>query len=414
LLIFLILRCAYRYIFADITNNDTRVISVEEALKAIADHVTVGSMSSLPVTDALGHVLASDVLSPIDMPPFRQSAMDGFAICSNGGHTFALLGEVKAGDGHEPVLKAGEAIRIFTGAPVPSTADTVIRQEDTRTENAVLTVASLPAKGANIRPQAEQIGKGEIALKQGHVINEASIGYLATLGITHIPVYQKPKVAILITGNELVKPGQKLQFGQIYESNAPMLVAALHKMGVDQVAIHRVRDDFENTTNQLQEILNTSDLVICSGGISVGDYDFVGKALQQLGVSQVFYKVRQKPGKPLFFGRLNEKLVFALPGNPAAALTCFYVYVAKAIDAHMGNEKGYVTKSTRRIAHDYIRKGDRAHFLKAKLQGDEVSILEGQSSAMLHTFALANALVYVPVATEGYQKGDEVTCILLP
>lgn len=390
------------------------MISVEEALKIIDQTVSIGPITSLPLNEALGYTLASDVLSPINMPPFQQSAMDGYAVCSNGGNTFKLIDEVKAGDGHEPSLQPGEAIRIFTGAPVPTSADTVIRQEDTQVENDHLTVTSFPAKGANIRPKAEQIQEGQIALKKGHRINEASIGYLATLGITFVDVYHKPIVSILITGNELVDPGQELQYGQIYESNAPMLVAALKKVGFDRVSIYRVRDDYDSTKSQLEEILSASDLVICSGGISVGDYDYVGKALRELGVNEVFYKVKQKPGKPLFFGTRDKKLVFALPGNPAAALSCFYVYVTKAIALIMGNEKEFVARTTKRISADYLRKGDRAQFLKARIKGDEVQVLEGQSSAMLNTFALANALVYVPAEVSTYKQGDEVETIILP
>ncbi|MCT4624702.1 MAG: molybdopterin molybdotransferase MoeA, partial [Schleiferiaceae bacterium] len=312
------------------------MISVEEALQIIDNAIVLSKPKIMAVHSSLGCVLANDVLSPIYMPPFAQSAMDGYAVRFNGAACFSLKGEIKAGDNAQPLLKEGEAVRIFTGAPVPATADAVVRQEDTEVVDGVLVVNPLPRAKANVRPLGEQIAEGAIALQKGQVLNAASIGYMATLGITEIEVYEKPKVTILVTGNELVEPGTPLQYGQIYESNAPMLVSALNDYGITNVEVQRVKDDYTSTLEQLKLILADNDLVLCSGGISVGDYDFVGKALKELGTQELFYKVKQKPGKPLFFGIRNKTIVFALPGNPAAALTCFYVYVLKALNLMTG------------------------------------------------------------------------------
>jgi molybdopterin molybdotransferase len=347
------------------------------------------------------------------MPPFPQSAMDGYAVRLNGKSTFNLVGEVKAGDGHEPNLKTGEAVRIFTGAPVPASADLVVRQEDCKLDSTVLEVNPLPKNGANIRPKAEQVAEGALALKLGQVLNPAAIGYLATLGITEVSVYKNPKVAILVTGNELVSAGAELKYGQVYESNAVMLQAALKTYGIQDSAVYRVKDDFESTRQQLDQMLKECDVILCSGGISVGDYDFVGKALNELGLREIFYKIKQKPGKPLFFGKKGEAFVFALPGNPAAALTCFNVYVIKALNLLTGKRPQGLVRVQKKITTDFSRKGDRAQFLKAAICGDEVAILEGQSSAMLHTYALSNALVYVPLEKELILKGEAVECILL-
>ena len=303
------------------------LISVEKALSLIDETVEQLNVRQRNVADSCGTVLVEDVVSPIDMPPFPQSAMDGYAIRFNETDTFQLQGEIKAGDDHEPALKPGEAVRIFTGAAVPTTASAVARQEDVRVVSGSIVIDPVPKAFANIRPQAEQIRANNVALEKGHVLNPASIGFLATLGITQVNTYAKPSVAILVTGNELVKPGTPLRFGQIYESNAAMLVSALRDQGIEDIAVFTVPDQYETTRDQLAQILRSHDLVLCSGGISVGDYDFVGKALRELGVNEVFYKVKQKPGKPLFFGKTDNTLVFALPGNPAAALTCFYIYV---------------------------------------------------------------------------------------
>jgi len=389
------------------------MISVEQALKAIDENVSVAKAIQMNLSKALGYVLAEDITSPMDMPPFPQSAMDGYAVKLNGTNTFNLVGEVKAGDGHEPQLNQGEAIRIFTGAPVTASADLVVRQEDCNVVENVLEVNPLPKTGANIRPKAEQTVSGDIALRKGQAINAAAIGYLATLGVTEVSVFPKPKVAILVTGNELVAPGQELNYGQIYESNAIMLQSALTNYGIEQSDVYRVKDDYESTRDELSKMLSSYDVILCSGGISVGDYDFVGKALIELDVKEIFYKIKQKPGKPLFFGKKENALVFALPGNPAAALTCFNVYVIKALNLLTGKRPQGLVRIKKNITTDFSRKGDRAQFLKGSICGNEVAIMEGQSSAMLHTYALSNTLVFIPLEMTSVKKGEPVECILI-
>ena len=389
------------------------MISVEQALKTIDENVSVAKAIQMNLSKALGYVLAEDITSPMDMPPFPQSAMDGYAVKLNGTNTFNLVGEVKAGDGHEPQLNQGEAIRIFTGAPVTASADLVVRQEDCNVVENVLEVNPLPKTGANIRPKAEQTVSGDIALRKGQAINAAAIGYLATLGVTEVSVFPKPKVAILVTGNELVAPGQELNYGQIYESNAIMLQSALTNYGIEQSDVYRVKDDYESTRDELSKMLSSYDVILCSGGISVGDYDFVGKALIELDVKEIFYKIKQKPGKPLFFGKKENALVFALPGNPAAALTCFNVYVIKALNLLTGKRPQGLVRIKKNITTDFSRKGDRAQFLKGSICGNEVAIMEGQSSAMLHTYALSNTLVFIPLEMTSVKKGEPVECILI-
>lgn len=389
------------------------MISVEQALKIIDENIRVAKPIKITLAHTFGLALSGDVMSSIDMPPFPQSAMDGYAVNLNGNTTFKLVGEVKAGDGHEPLLNKGEAIRIFTGAPVPATADLVIRQEDCEVSEDLLKANPLPKVGANIRPKAEQTVAGSLALRKGQILNAAAIGYLATLGVAEVSVYPKPKVAILVTGNELVSPGQDLNYGQIYESNAIMLQSALANYGIEQSDVFRVKDDYESTREELRKMLSSYDVILCSGGISVGDYDFVGKALNELGTEELFYKIKQKPGKPLYFGKKNNALVFALPGNPAAALTCFNVYVIKALNLLSGKRKQGLVRVNKSITKDFVKKGERAQFLKAAICGDEVAVMEGQSSAMLHTYALSNALVYISLEREYVAKGEMVECILI-
>jgi molybdopterin molybdotransferase len=391
------------------------MISVEQALDIVQNNiVSTLKFERIDVKKAMGCILNEDIISPIDMPPFRQSAMDGYALCLNGESTYNIIGEVKAGDHYQPNLKKGEAVRIFTGAPVPESANAVVMQEKVTIKQRELFLESAVSVDDNIRPLGEQVTKGQIALKKGTSVSPAAIGFITSLGITEIVVYTQPSIAIVVTGNELVEAGKDLAFGQIYGSNAVMLTSALNKSGFQNVSSFKVDDDYNNTLDVLGQVISNHDVVLVSGGISVGDYDFVGKALLELGVEQVFYKVKQKPGKPFFFGKKEKKIVFALPGNPAAALSCFYVYVNPALQKMSGNMNYTSAKIKARSESDYTKKGDRSHFLKAIYRNGRAEILDGQSSSMLHTFALANAIVYVPETVDSIKINDEVEVILLP
>jgi len=265
----------------------------------------------------------------------------------------------------------------------------------------------------NVRPEGEQISVGDLALEKGTLLNAAAIGFLAGLGITIVKVYKKPNVGIVVTGNELVKPGQPLEYGKVYESNGIMLESALMESDFEKVTLYEVNDNFKNTKNKLEDALAENDVVLVSGGISVGDYDFVAKALKALEVETLFYKVNQKPGKPLFFGKQKEKLVFALPGNPAAALACFYVYVLPTLSILSGKATNYNQTKAIALTHDYGVQNTRSQFLKARIVNDEVSVLSHQASSMLNSFAVSNGLVFVSSGIYELKKGDKVEVYLL-
>ncbi len=391
------------------------MISVQEALQLTNTYTKcTQKIINIPLSESLGNVLAKDIASPINMPPFRQSAMDGYALGSIEEKNYSLIGEVKAGDAKDPILKKGEAIRIFTGAPVPSEAKAVIIQEKVQILNEQIILEEFPLLNSNIRPKGEQIKKDAIALSKGTVITPAGIGYLATLGITNVDVYQKPSIAIVATGNELVPPGQDLKYGQIYESNSVTLLGALAKSGFTNVECHKVEDEYNATVSILKKVIDEYDIVLISGGISVGDYDFVGKALNALNVEEVFYKVKQKPGKPLYFAKKEDKTIFALPGNPASALSCFYIYVLPTLLKISGNPNYNLRRSTSISNSVYAKKGQRAEFLKAFVQDEKVTILDGQASSMLRSFALANAMVYLPEEVSEVKVGDSLQLINLP
>jgi molybdopterin molybdotransferase len=391
------------------------MISVNQAIAIVQNSVEpTTQVLSIDVSKAHRYVLGNDIVSEINMPPFRQAAMDGYGLCLQEDFKYKLIGEVKAGDPFNPTLKKGESVRIFTGAPVPDTASAVIMQERVSADADHITIDRTVTINDNIRPAGEQVKKGQIALKKGTLLTPAAIAFATSLGVTEVSVYKKPSIAILVTGNELVKAGKSLEYGQIYESNAIMLTSALNGLGFNKITNYKVADNYHDTLSLLGEIISKHDVILVSGGISVGDYDFVGKALKELEVKELFYKVKQKPGKPLFFGKKKDKVIFALPGNPGAALTCFYIYVQLALQKLSGNQDFSITRIKAKSESNFVKKGDRAQFLKAIYKMPHVEILEGQNSSMLHTFASGNALVYLSEEKDSININDEVEVILLP
>ena len=389
------------------------MVSVQDAFSILQNNLPALQQVEFPLIQAQKHVLASAVFSPINMPPFRQSAMDGYALCLFEGLEYEIIGEIKAGDSHLVELLPGQAIKIFTGAAVPDSAQAVIQIEKVSEKDGRLFLQEPVKPETNVRPVGEQISVGELALEKGTLLNAAAIGFLAGLGFTSATVFQKPNVGIVVTGNELVKPGEPLEYGKVYESNGIMLATALKEAYFEKVTLYEVNDDFENTKNKLAEALSENEVVLVSGGISVGDYDFVARALKELEVETLFYKVNQKPGKPLFAGKTKDKIIFALPGNPAAALTCFYVYVVPTLFILSGKAPNYSQSRLISIAHDYSVRNTRSQFLKANIVNDEANVLSHQASSMLNSFAVSNGLVFVPDGIYELKKGDKVEVYLL-
>lgn len=389
------------------------MISVQEAFSILQNNLPTLEEVAYPLFQARKHILAKSLLSPINMPPFRQSAMDGYALCLHDALVYEIIGEIKAGDSHLVELLPGQAVKIFTGAAVPDSAQAVIQIEKVAANGTQLLLDELVHPETNVRPIGEQIMTGDLALEKGTVLNAAAIGFLAGLGFTKVSVYKKPRVGIVVTGNELSKPGTPLEYGKVYESNGIMLQSALVDAFYDEVTLYEVNDDFENTKNKLQEALTANEVVLVSGGISVGDYDFVARALKELHVETLFYKVNQKPGKPLFAGKLHDKIVFALPGNPAACLTCFYVYVLPTLAILSGAEANYEQAVLFPLTDDFEVKNTRCQFLKANISNGEAQILTHQNSSMLNSFSVANGLIYLPHGHYELKKGEMVKVYLL-
>ncbi|MEO5889429.1 MAG: gephyrin-like molybdotransferase Glp [Ferruginibacter sp.] len=394
------------------------MITVDEAKKIIREEVKQLSPALALVSQAAGLVLASDVYADSDIPAFAQSSMDGYAISFAGWQshkTLQISGEVPAGSGETISFSPHQATRIFTGAPVPDGADTVVMQEKVKAINGELFISDDHlTTGLNVRPKGAEIKAGEIALRAGTVLSPAAIGFLTGIGITNVVVYPKPVVGIIVTGKELQQPGKPLLRGQVYESNSYTLTAALQQQGIKNVKIYWADDNLEILKTVLETALVETELVLLTGGISVGDYDFVLQAATQCGITKLFHRLKQRPGKPLYFGKKDNRPVFGLPGNPSSVLTCFYEYVLPALQ-QLSNQKNEGLKILKApLAGRFEKAAGLTHFLKGYFDGEKVTALEAQESYRLSSFAKANCLIRIGEGTISCQEGEEVEIHLLP
>ncbi|MFY0598468.1 MAG: molybdopterin molybdotransferase MoeA [Cyclobacteriaceae bacterium] len=387
------------------------MISITEALDIVLGQNSPALKATVSTEDSLGSCLAESVFSDLDLPSFDNSAMDGYAVCGNKTQ-YRLIGEVAAGATADFALKEGEAVRIFTGGKIPRDTTAVIMQEKVDREDGVITIGDEVVQGKNIRRRGEEIAMGEKVYEAGHKVTPASVGVLNGLGLTEVVVHEKPRVSIIATGDELIEPGVPLKEGQIYESNGATLTTALKQYGFSETSRTKVKDDFDSIKSRIEAHLEESDVVLISGGISVGDYDFVKQALIENGVKELFHKVKQKPGKPLFFGKRDHKYVFGLPGNPASSLISFYIYVLPLLQKLSGAKTVGLSRVALPIAHDYDMKSDRPTFFKGYLENGKVSLTGGQGSSMIHSLSLGNAIVFIE-GTKVINRNDLVDCYLL-
>lgn len=390
------------------------MVSVAEAKQLIGEYSIPMKIKHLSLLAARGRILAEDVFAGISIPGFRQSAMDGYAINFEGFQQFGaldLVGEVAAGAAEAlPRPAPHQAVRIFTGAPVPDSFDTVVMQEKVKIEHHKLQILDDQLiLGRNVRNIGNEIAQGDLALSKGTALSAAAIGFLSSLGVTHVLVNESPKIGVVLTGNELQFPGQPLAFGQVYESNSLMLQAALLDLGfeIQDIVLYRANDDLIELTGVLENALAVNDLVILTGGVSVGDYDFVVQAAQNCGVNQVFHKIKQKPGKPIFFGNKKSQLVFGLPGNPASVLTCFYEYVLDALSGLTGKQYSLISQIAK-FKGQYKKHAGLTHFLKGIFENGTVVPLGAQESFRLSSFSIANCLILVEQDCCELAAGDSV------
>ena len=283
------------------------MVTTNQAKDLIEAHIETTNIIEVPLMDALGGYLAEHVFSPINIPSFSNSAMDGYAfryidILST--DTFKIVGEVAAGKNSSVNIGFGEAVRIFTGAKIPAGVDTVVMQEVvTREGDHIRFDKNHLKKGQNVRLEGEQTKTGDLVLHEHTYLNAATIGFLSSMGIDRVKIFAKPTIGLLYTGDELVEIGEPLSEGKIYNSNTYFLQAALAEIGLQFQFIKHIPDNQSDTQKAIAEALEQVDILLLTGGISVGDYDFVLSSLQNIGVDELFYKVQQKPGKPLYFGK---------------------------------------------------------------------------------------------------------------
>lgn len=384
------------------------MIAVKEAKSILKAKIPTGPIKKLPLSTAMNKIVAEEIGSAMDVPSFDNSAMDGYAIAwDDQREIWELSDEIAAGDSKKHILEHGKASRIFTGAPLPKGANTVIPQEWVKKEDKTISFEKNHfQKGSHIRTQGAQTKVGDVILEKGQIISPGGIGLLASVGIAEIPVYSPPSVGIIITGSELKALGETLDFGQIYNANGPVLEAYLKKLGIDDIHHYQALDKPHLVQAAIDQALAKHDFILLSGGISVGDYDYVKSGLEKAGVHQLFYKIKQKPGKPLFVGKKENKVIFALPGNPSSVITCFNQYVKPSLLQWMGHSDPWKPSAVLPLADTINKKAGLTFFLKAKVGNGKVHILPGQESFNLISFGTANCFAEVPEDTESMNEGD--------
>lgn len=403
------------------------MISIEEAQILITRHAHPLSHATVPLADALNRTLVEDVASDVDSPPYDKSIVDGYALRAadfSPEAALTVIEEVVAGAVPRQAVAAGTATRIMTGAPLPEGADAVIMVEQTEalaeppSLGKVVLRAEKVSAGQNIMRRASSMRRGETVLAAGHRLRPMEIGLLAEVGRAEVRVIRQPTVAVLSTGNELVPPSQAPAAGQIRNSNSAMLVACTRLADANPVALGISRDERDELATFIVEGLK-HDVLLISGGVSAGVLDLVPRTLAELGVRQVFHKVAIKPGKPLWFGVLEQdgqtRLVFGLPGNPVSSLVCFDLFVRPALAA-LGGQGFFASAAVgARLASAFDQRGDRVTYFPATVRNDAGTLtaepLSWKGSGDLRALASANALLRFPAGSRRFEPGDTVEAV---
>jgi molybdopterin molybdotransferase len=398
------------------------MISIEEAKRLIWDETPVLKKEKIEIIDSLGRVIAEDIISDFDIPPFDRSAMDGFAILSD--DTFSaskenpvlleVIGEIKAGDFKNFKIEKGNAISIMTGAKIPKNSDAVIKIEDVeeifKDGKRYIKIERYVKKGENISKKGEDIKKGEILLKEGTFIDSSVFSMIAYLGKKKILVYKKPEVAILSTGDEIKKVGEKLKEGEIYDSNSYSIYALTKKYGGNPHILGISKDEPRILDKFIKKGL-LYDLFIISGGVSEGKYDIVVDILKKNKVKMIFHKVAVKPGKPTFFGKKGKKIIFGLPGYPVSSYINFENLVKVSLYKMTGRKMPIRFKFTGILKEDIENKGDRDEFLRviAEMENEDVYIrpYPSQKAGVLSSIVYSNAILFLKKG-EKKKKGEKV------
>jgi len=396
-------------------------LKASEAQRVILDAVIAMGTETVKLEQSVGRVLAQEIRANRDLPPFDVSAMDGFALRSadvvNAPAQLTIIEDIKAGDLPTQTVAAGQCARIMTGAPVPPGADAVIRVEDTQEVSANRVQINKSVKPKNdVRPQGENMCDGDVVLMAGTEITPGVIGVLATVKAAQLAVYRRPRVAILSTGNELEGMDEPVDPNKIPNSNSYALMAQVQALGIEPVLLGIARDDPLELEQYLKRGLEY-DVLLVSGGTSVGVHDYVRPTIEKLGVQMKFWRVAIRPGHPLAFGMTDKTAVFGLPGNPVSSMVCVEEFVAPALRCMMGNPRLYRRTVTARVAHEVKFRPGRTEFIRVQLTRDEhgyiASATGTQSSGVLLSMARADGLMVVPANSTGLAAGAQVTVQLL-
>jgi molybdopterin molybdotransferase len=401
------------------------MISPKTALKSVMKLCDARGTASVAAARALGHVLAENLEASEPFPRFDNSAMDGFAIRSadtasrtkDHPASLEIVDTVFAGQVGERQIRRGEACRIMTGAPIPPGADAVAPKEVVTVEGTRILIGREVKKGHHIRGRGEEVKSGDVVIRQGVTVDAGVTACIASLGRARVRVFRKPTVAVIATGDETVAPGRRLRPGQIYDSNSYMLTAALRQMGMAPIRVRHVGDRPSALQSATAAAIRAADVLVVTGGISVGDRDYLREVLGRQGVKEVFWRVKQKPGKPLYFGVRGRRIVFGLPGNPASVFTCFYAYVYPALRRMAGHGDTSLPERRLPLAGSVKRDPVRWRFLKAKtVPGERPAVrpLSRQASHMISALVETDRLIVVPPGDGSIDAGTIVSTWSLP
>ena len=393
------------------------MLTLEDALERILDGLGETDAEDVLLTDALGRSpVVRRLVAAGDVPPFDNSAMDGYAVLAADGVALRrVMGESRAGAASVPRVEPGTAVRVMTGAPMPAGADTVVPIEEAEERGSELVLEAAPAIGAHIRSAGHDVAAGAEVRLPDAALSPATIGLLAALGIATVSVHRRPRVAILSTGDELVAPGLPLRPGQIHDANGPALSAAVSEIGGEPILLEPAPDDPAIIEERLHEGARRADLLIVSGGVSVGRHDHVRSAIERLG-SLDFWRIAVQPGKPLAFGRIGERPIIGLPGNPVSALVTFELFVRPALRRMQGLTGNGRPRVRARIDEEIRTDAMRRAFVRVRVEADgdgyRATSAGGQSSSQLLPLAAANGLLVVPEGVAATVPGSTYEVIV--
>jgi molybdopterin molybdotransferase len=400
------------------------MITVEEALDKTLSHIQPLGFEKVSILDALGRVIAEDMIAPRDLPPYDNSGMDGYAVrCEDirdasekNPVRLEVIEDLRAGFISKKIVQKGQAIRIMTGAPIPKGADAVVPVEETERGNGFVMILKAGFPGRYIRRAGEDVKRGDLVITKGDIIRPSEIGMLASMGRSFVSVYQRPSVAILCTGEELVDVGESLDGVKIVSSNSYTLAAQVRECGAIPIQLGIAKDRKDEIKEKVLQGLR-SDVFISSAGVSVGDYDFVRDVLKELGVEMIFWRVAMKPGKPVAFWMFDGKPAFSLPGNPVSSMITFEQFVRPTLLKMMGHRQIFRPVIEAILKEDIRKELGKRHFVRAMVSFEKneyfVTTTGPQGSGILRSMVRANSLIIIPEDCEKVGAGEKVKVQLL-